>query len=222
MKNVFSARAFAICQKDWGENDLLFCLLTDNFGKIWLLANGAKKIKSKLSGHLQGFGLNEVNFVQGGYHKRLVQSCLVEKFTINSEWDGFFLQSFLEILEKVLPEGESIGKFFEYCLKSIKRILEEKDFLKKSLLYSVFLIKLISFLGYEISEAEKQIKSGGGVNNQTIQKFIVAVKNYQTGVGELSLPIVNQKPLFVFLQDFLEYHVEKKLNSLGFLSKFMQ
>ncbi|MFA6537061.1 MAG: DNA repair protein RecO C-terminal domain-containing protein [Patescibacteria group bacterium] len=220
MEKVFVAKAIVLSKKKWRENDLFFCLLTDNFGKIDVLASGAQKITSKLSGQLAGSGICEINYVQGNLYKRLIQACLVEKFSLAEENDFYYYQAFLEILDKVFPTEEKNEGLFIFIKKAIAGVLSEKNQAKKKLLFSVFLIKLLVFLGFAISENEKFINAGGGMNFQNIKDFINKAQSEKGEPLGLSLLLSEQGILFDFLQKFLHYHVEKEFQSLGFLSKF--
>mgnify|MGYP003994390945 CR=1 FL=1 len=65
MEKTFKTKAIVLQKKNWRENDLLFSLYTKDFGRVEAVAVGARRVKSKLVGHLSGLGQVEVMFARG-------------------------------------------------------------------------------------------------------------------------------------------------------------
>ncbi len=63
MKEFYS-KAIVLGRKDSGEVDGIIDLFTEDFGKISAWAKSIKKIKSKLSGHLQPMSFVKARFIQ--------------------------------------------------------------------------------------------------------------------------------------------------------------
>ncbi len=57
--------AFVLRRQDFREYDRIYTLYSDQYGKISLLARGARRIKSKLAPHLEGLNEVRLNFAKG-------------------------------------------------------------------------------------------------------------------------------------------------------------
>lgn len=73
-------RALILRKDEWNEADVLVTALTRDFGKIRLLAQGARKLGAKLQGHLEPGSIAEVSFVIGRNGYRLTTAHLLEFF----------------------------------------------------------------------------------------------------------------------------------------------
>ena len=60
----YTFKALSLSKKEAGENDVLFTLYTKELGRVNALAKGAKKITSKLAGHLEPLSLSKVRLVE--------------------------------------------------------------------------------------------------------------------------------------------------------------
>ncbi|HPA25886.1 MAG TPA: DNA repair protein RecO [bacterium] len=61
----FNEQAIILSRQTFGEDDLLLKVYSAHHGKLILKARGAKKILSKLAGHLEPISLSYFNLVQG-------------------------------------------------------------------------------------------------------------------------------------------------------------
>lgn len=62
---MFKTSGFALRKMDYREYDRIYTVYTSDFGKISLLARGARRIKSKLAPHLEGLNEVRLNFAKG-------------------------------------------------------------------------------------------------------------------------------------------------------------
>ena len=53
-----------LSKKEMGDNDVLFFLYTKELGRVAALAKGAKRLTSKLAGHLEPLSLSNVRLVE--------------------------------------------------------------------------------------------------------------------------------------------------------------
>jgi len=60
----YNLKALSLSKREVGENDVLFTLYTKELGRVNALAKGAKKITSKLAGHLEPLSLSNVRLVE--------------------------------------------------------------------------------------------------------------------------------------------------------------
>lgn len=73
---MYHSRALILRKDEWGEADLRVVALTGNFGKIRLLAQGARKHGAKLQGHLEPGAVSDISFVVGRNGYRLTTARL--------------------------------------------------------------------------------------------------------------------------------------------------
>ena len=77
---MYHTEAFILKREEWGEADLLVTALTADFGKIRLLAQGARKHGAKLQGHIEPGSQSYLSFVIGRNGYRLTTAHLQEFF----------------------------------------------------------------------------------------------------------------------------------------------
>ncbi len=218
MERIFETEAIVLKKVDWKDNDLIFSLFTNSFGKINLLAVGAKKIKSKLAGQLSLPGFLKINFIKGKKNDKLIQVYCYNLLPIKDEKDFLFWQLMVELLEKTVPVGEINKDIFSLSEKFFIQIILEKRLEKKLLLLSVFIIKKLAILGYDIEEREKDISLGGLVGEKDLRSFVGQVKSLSSG-GSVSLGSTKIVQLIRLLRKFLEYHVDKEFKGLRFITE---
>lgn len=100
-------QALILRKDEWNEADWLITALTEDFGRIRLLAQGSRKHGAKLQGHLEPGSLVGLSFVVGKHGYRVTTAQLVEffpairtslsksrlLFTVLSTLDGHLLES---------------------------------------------------------------------------------------------------------------------------------
>lgn len=77
--NQHKTLAIVLNVKVVGEDDRNYTFYTEKYGKISLLAEGASKIKAKLSGHLDKLNLVEIIFTTA-YQNRLITALVKDSF----------------------------------------------------------------------------------------------------------------------------------------------
>jgi DNA repair protein RecO (recombination protein O) len=139
MEPTFNTRAIILARYDFREHDSRIICYSEDRGKLELVARGAKKLKSKSSGHIEPLTLTRLMVIQGkdvdyagtaigevfysgikeNLDKIFVASqamALVDKMTRVGEVDGHeeifnLLKDFLDELEKaVIPVPSSRDK----------------------------------------------------------------------------------------------------------------
>lgn len=69
---MYHTRAVILRKDEWSEADWLISALSEDFGRIRLLAQGARKLGAKLKGHLEPLSVSGLTFVRGRTMLRLV------------------------------------------------------------------------------------------------------------------------------------------------------
>jgi DNA repair protein RecO (recombination protein O) len=154
MEETFNTKAIILSRCDFRENDSRIICYSEDRGKIELVARGAKKLKSKSSGHLEPLTLSRLMIIQGkdlnyvgtatgeNFYSNIKDNLekislasqalvLVEKMTREGETDGHaeifkLLKDFLDSLESEKKDGANIQSFSQ----SLAAILgfSEEDF----------------------------------------------------------------------------------------------
>ena len=60
---TYHTQGFILKNQDAGEADVLVTILSEDWGKIYLYAQGIRKVESKLRGHIQPLLLSRFSFV---------------------------------------------------------------------------------------------------------------------------------------------------------------
>lgn len=113
----FRDLAFVLRRWDVGESDQVLTLLTKGRGRIRAAAKGSKKSRRRFGGLLSPFLLLEVDCFETRQREWMrIESCaLVRPYPrISEDLDRLVLgMSLVEIVEKVVPEGQEEESFFD-------------------------------------------------------------------------------------------------------------
>lgn len=226
MINHHKTLAIVLTKKKWRESDLLFSFYTREFGKVRAIAAGSRKIKSKLAGHLVGPGVIELVFVKGKAFNRITHAHSVEKRFLHGARDLNYLSCVFEIVEQAVPDESPNVKIWNLLAWALENILPGEidpqrpstlvnDHLRKFIV-NIFILKLLPIIGYGIkigNESGHLPVSLKELNPQNLE----LMKKVQTDspIGALNISKENNGELTIFLKKYLEYILEKKINSLG-------
>jgi len=104
-------------KRNWRENDLEITFLSKDWGKMRLLAIGARKFKSKLSGHLEPFNEIKIMLAEGRTFDKIGQAVSLKNFSaqdILTDWKkNWVTQEAAELLNKILPEKQEEFKIYQ-------------------------------------------------------------------------------------------------------------
>ena len=113
----FRDLAFVLRRWDVGESDQVLTLLTKRRGRIRAVAKGSKKSRRRFGGLLSPFLLLEVDCFEAPQREWMrVESCALVRShpRISEDLDRLVLgMSLVEIVEKVVPEGQEEESFFD-------------------------------------------------------------------------------------------------------------
>lgn len=139
---TFNTTAIILNRRAFKESDLLVTFLSRDFGKMTAMAIGAKKIKSKLAGHLEPLREVKLMVAVGREIHKLGQAVTMNTFgvqrgqTPEAVWQA---QRAAGLVEKVSPQWQKETKIY--------------DFLKQFLIFnfqSKFFPNLWSFFSFEL------------------------------------------------------------------------
>lgn len=171
MDETKNSQAIILNRSDYRESDSLITVYTKDYGKLSLIARGAKKLSSKLSGHLEPLSLVDILIIKGKGFDYIGsalgrQAFLGIKDDLNKLYfTGLAIRSFNLLVRDNEPDERLfflLQRFLEvmdaYPEESLSRETGE-------LLYVFFALKLLAELGYkpemhDCLSCRGQIKSG--------------------------------------------------------------
>jgi DNA repair protein RecO (recombination protein O) len=159
-------------KRDLRESDRFFSIYTDELGKIEAVAKGARKIKSKMAGHLDLFSTLNLMVASGKTYYQIAGVETLENFiNLKSDLIKIALASYcLEMIDIFTKTDHPDLKIYA-ILNEILEIFNDKknkDYLKLYGLSKFFILKLISFLGwtpelYNCVKCKKKIVPNGNL-----------------------------------------------------------
>jgi len=174
---LYSTKAIVIKSVNFSEADKIVTLYTESYGKIGVIAKGARRINSRFGSSLELGTLINALFYESERSNlsNIRQSNIIDSFReIRENFDFlsgcFYILSLVNEMTKERQQNESL---FKLLLESLSGFSKIGDIFKS---IAIFEIKLLKILGYEpnlrqCSECKAEI-SGAGI------KFSVA----KTGV----------------------------------------
>jgi DNA repair protein RecO (recombination protein O) len=168
MEQTYNTRAIILNRLDFREHDSRIICYSADRGKLELVARGAKKLKSKSSGHLEPLTLTRLMVVAGKDYN-YAGTALGENFysEIKNNLDKIFTASeAVKLVEKMTREGEvdNHAEIFK-LLKDFLDELEKKSPLKGGgpeasgatgcVMISDFSTKLSTILGFSQEDFEE-------------------------------------------------------------------
>lgn len=156
MNKSFSSLAIIINRSDWQESDRLILAYSEKFGKIYLLAKGARKFNSKLAAHAEPLNLSLLSFNKNKGHYYLIGAKIEEAYLdIKSSLEKLSLSTKAFAAFNRLIKGEEPDKQVFLWLKTWLASLEQASKEEMDLEFQrefrlqIFYWKLFRFLGYE-------------------------------------------------------------------------
>lgn len=142
--------ALIVKKEEWREADWRVTAFTDHFGKIRLLAQGARKHGAKLQGHLEPGSITDASFVIGRNGYRLTGARLrsFPAVSRNSPAKLRALSAILFLLDaNLLEEREGAGELFAIASGVIARLEQPGETPPPGRLAAWFQVRLWDFLG---------------------------------------------------------------------------
>lgn len=142
----YKAEGIVIRTKSFGEADLIVTLFSKNYGKLHLVANGARKVKSKKRGSVQLFTYSKYLIHEGRQLDTITQGEIIESFShLAEDLDLLMLGSYCcELIDNFLPDKEPSIELFYLLLDSLLLL----PFVDREVLLRAFELKAINLNGY--------------------------------------------------------------------------
>lgn len=164
MHHIYNTRAIILNSHNIKEADKQLVLLTVDFGLIRAIAQGTRKIESKLRQSIQDLSVSEVALVSGRTGWRLTNAKIDYSISAkieNKNLRDVFIRTFSLIERFVLGESDDelfsiIMKFLDFSIENQLNILHE-DQIKN--LESIFVLAILDKLGYVDQDKNPEIVS---------------------------------------------------------------
>lgn len=142
-------KAIVLSKKIRGETDVIFSCYTPHYGKLEVLAGGAKKIISKLNSHCQPATLNELLLARGINFWRLAGAYSDFNFSGAKLNQSLASQYLLGLTDKLVKVDHTEEKIYLLLAKTLKLLIDQSRPEKITLLTAAYLFKLLAILGYQ-------------------------------------------------------------------------
>jgi DNA repair protein RecO (recombination protein O) len=133
---------------DYGEGNKIISIFTSDLGKVGVMARGAKKIKSRHTAATQLFTYADfVFYKQHGQMGSLNQAEIIDAHQPLREdlYMSAYASYLVEMLERMLGDGEGGSYLFEQLKAGLSAIEEGKDM---QIIVHIFEMKMIELAGY--------------------------------------------------------------------------
>lgn len=241
IKSVTQAVLLAV--RDWGDADKIVTLFSPDYGKLRAVAYGARRLKSPLSGSIQTFAYVNVALLPGKNISTIKQCQVIDSFQFLREdlvltAYGAFLT---ELTAELWPEHQLEPAVLTLLLPALKLLAVRNP----RIVAMAAAWQLLSLAGFcpvfkecvqcgaaPFIPAGFNAGGGGIVCDNCCHGLPTCTKediDFLSGLIQMDLVC---PPHFTvsgavlthcekFLLDFLAYHLDKKLNSLAFISAIM-
>jgi DNA repair protein RecO len=148
----YNLNAVVLGRTELREDDLLVTVYSEEKGKVILQARGAKKILSKLAGHLEPVSLSALNVTVGKHIDHLIGADIVKSYTkikSNLEFTAY-ANYFIELTDKLTKENHRDTSVFNLLERSLDYLDQKADNLVIARI--CFGYKLLHLLGYNPME----------------------------------------------------------------------
>lgn len=181
---TYKARGIVLRRDNFGEADRKVTLYTDRFGKIILLAKGARRPTGKLTGAVNLF--NEIDFVaaKGRSFDILTEATVIySRYGLAKDFlglkDAFWIG---ELVDRLVPEREKNSKLYR-LLSDILRVIEQK---KTTKALDYFIYHALLLLGYKPElnkcvECGEELQAGDKFSFHPIEGGIIGTSCHPSG-----------------------------------------
>jgi len=149
MEETYATKAIILNRIPWREDDIKVSLYSVDQGRLELIARGARKMKSKLAGHIEPISLVKVMIVRG---KQLdyLGSAINEDGYLSIKNDLAKLAiagQAINVFNRLIKPAETDKELFNY-LRDFLNFIDELKIIKHQLWPDFFILKLLDKLGY--------------------------------------------------------------------------
>lgn len=128
-KRRYTSYGLVLKRKDYKEADRIITIFSQDYGKVTVLAKGVRKLKSRKRGHLEPFSLIFFQAAKGKNIDVLEEVETIYSFQklrkgLKKATVAYF---FVEVIDKVLREGEVNNDLYKIMLFYLRSLLKAKE-----------------------------------------------------------------------------------------------
>lgn len=245
---IIKTRGIVIKRTNLGEADRILTILTEDRGKIRVVAKGVRRPQAKMGGFLETFRFNDYLLAEGRNLDIVTGVNTIDNLSgISINLQGIALAYYIaEIADKLIEETQENSAAFDLVYVALKEIARGK--LPINLIRSFFEINILALLGFKPEldhciECRKQVIAGvfsanlGGVLDEAHKSndpLAVEVSQSELAMlrqmitGDLNVIAMNPEMLTMLSKinrissGFLDYVVDRNLRSKEFLNEMSE
>lgn len=230
---------------DFRETSRIASFFTRDYGKVKGVLKGIRKDPKKFGTHLDRFSVNEIVYYPSrSSDLHLVSQCDLKQyfFPIRKDYQKNVAANYmLELVEIIMPIEEPNTKVYHLMLDYLNGLETAKDIGR---LVHIFQVKILLFSGFRPhidscvkcgrkigGRARFSLKSGGlicprcltpgmnltAISNGTIASILHIEQSSWPGCLRLGLTKTVKNELKYLLNNFLVYHLEKRIRAAAYL-----
>lgn len=229
-KITYQSSGIILKTMDLREKDKLVIIYTSDFGKIQAKAIGAKKISSKMAGHLEPITESSLAFAKGKKIDTIINATTINNFCeikkkLEFQAVAYYILELADEFTEFSNPDEKIYNLLKNTLERINLITQNLSSLK--ILLRFFEIKFLKHLGFQpelncCAVCQKKIRpqknylSGqlGGIICPACQKNDKKAKPIDAEAIKV-LKFFNQSPFNLVEKLKIEKKLEKKIENLN-------
>jgi DNA repair protein RecO (recombination protein O) len=199
MEATKNSPALILQRRPYRENDSLVTAYTLNFGKLALVARGAKKLQSKLAGHLEPLTRADLMIIAGRGFDYVGAAAGADTYPgIRADLNKlYYAGRALGLFDRLVKESQADGRLF-FLLADWLRLVNDyaADFSRErgGLFYAWFVWKFLAELGYgpqlyQCLQCGRELKPGNYFN---LLNGGVLCRGCWEGEKRLSSPVRNE------------------------------
>lgn len=144
----FKQNGLVISERDFGENDKILTVLTERYGKVSVIAKGAKSMRNRHIPCTQLFAYGSFGLRKTGNFYYITDSDLIENYyDIRNDILKVALATYIcDVVSDVTQEGNNDDEILRLTLNMLYAI--SKDLKQPEVIRAVFQIRLASELGF--------------------------------------------------------------------------
>lgn len=240
---LYNTEAITIKNYDLDEADKILVLFTAKYGKIRVVAKGARKVKSTFAAAIEPFTYTDIVFYRGKSDLGQLNQCDINESFAKIKQDitkmsyAFYITELIDVLTTDDSVEQAAFELFILTLRLLDRMSANK------LITRAFELKLLRLLGYKpnLSSCIKCEKEGGayfdfeaggvlcgecrGRFSRQVSagslKYMNKLLNMEyRNMNRLVLPDYVNQEIMDLLSKYIEYLTGKKLKSSAFIDAF--
>ena len=235
-------------RRDFGESDRILELFTRKLGRVTVIAKGARKPSSKISGHLELFMRSSFLVSRGRNLHIVTQAEAVDAYdSLRKDLSGIGLGAYVvELVDAVTYEEGSNIKLYDLLISTLDSLSAGEDPGITILYYELHLLDLVGFrpelfvcveCGKKIIEQDQYLSGelggvvcpdcGLGISEAAVRPLSARALKYlrhfqRSDIQDLKtikIPTELKEDLEKVIHYYLTHTLEKHLNSLEFIKR---